>query len=106
MDASAFADFNPLDSGEWTEPEYISENLHSIRGTKGTLYYNLRKKRIERMETSDAEKSVRTEFAYDAANNPQKMTVRVSAQGMETTVVTEILKLGHSGDFPSALFEF
>lgn len=58
------------------------------------------------METFDAEKSVVTEFAYDVANNPQKMTVRVSVQGVETTMVTEILKLGHSKDFPDKLFEF
>lgn len=106
LDASAFADFNPLDSGEWAEPEYVSENLYSIRGAAGTLYYNPRKKRIERMEAFDAEKSVETEFAYDAANNPQKMTVRISVQGVETTMVTEILKLGHSKDFPDKLFEF
>ncbi len=58
------------------------------------------------METSDSEKSVRTEFAYDAVNNPQKMIVRVFAQGVETTVVSEILKFGHSGNFLDALFEF
>ena len=34
------------------------------------------------------------------------MTVRVSAQGVETTIVTEILRLRHLRDFPDNLFEF
>ncbi len=40
LPTAAFANFNPFDSGEWAEPEYVSENLYSIRGAVGTLYYN------------------------------------------------------------------
>ncbi len=102
----SYANFNPLDSGEWEEPRLVSGNLYSIKGANGTLYYDSRKKRIEKMETNDSERSVLTEFSYDVENNLKTMTIRVSTQGVETTIVTEILKLRHSRDFPDKLFEF
>lgn len=102
----SYVNFNPLDSGEWSEPRLVSGSLYSIKGEKGTLYYDSKKKRIDKMETEDLEKSTSTEFSYDAENNLKTMTIRVSAQGVETTVVTEILKLRHSRDFPDRLFEF
>jgi len=49
---------------------------------------------------------VLTEFSYDVENNLKTMIVHVSAQGVETTIVIEILKLRHSRDFPDKLFEF
>lgn len=106
LKAHSYTNFNPLASGEWGEPKFISENLYSIKGDKGTLYYNSKKKRIEKMETEEIDKFVLTEFSYDVENNLKTMTVHVSAQGVETTIVTEILKLRHSRDFPDKLFEF
>ncbi len=102
----SYANFNPLDSGEWSEPRLVSGSLYSIKGEKGTLYYDSKKKRIDKMEAEDLEKSTSTEFSYDAENNLKTMTIRVSVQGIETTIVTEILKLRHSRDFPDRLFEF
>lgn len=98
----SYANFNPLDSGEWTAPRLVSGNLYSIRGAQGTLYYDAQKKRIEKFE---AENSL-TEFAYDATNNLKTMTVRVSVQGLETIVVTEVQKLKSSREFPDKIFEF
>lgn len=106
LKAHSYANFNPLASGEWGEPKFVSENMYSIKGDKGTLYYNSKKKRIEKMETEEKDKFVLTEFSYDVENNLKTMTVHVSAQGVETTIVTEILKLRHSRDFPDKLFEF
>lgn len=106
LKAHSYTNFNPLASGEWGEPKFISENLYSIKGDKGTLYYNSKKKRIEKMETEEIDKFVLTDFSYDVENNLKTMTVHVSAQGVETTIVTEILKLRHSRDFPDKLFEF
>ena len=102
----SYANFNPLDSGEWSEPRLVTGSLYSIKGAKGTLYYDSKKKRIDKMEAEDLEKSTSTEFSYDAENNLKTMTIRVSVQGIETTIVTEILKLRHSRDFPDRLFEF
>lgn len=104
--ALSYTNFNPLDSGEWEEPKFVSDGLYSIKGDKGTLFYNSKKKRIEKMETEEKDKFVLTEFSYDIENNLKTMTVHVSAQGVETTIVTEILRLRHSRDFPDMLFEF
>lgn len=104
--ALSYTNFNPLDSGEWEEPKFVSDGLYSIKGDKGTLFYNSKKKRIEKMETEEKDKFVLTEFSYDIENNLKTMTVHVSAQGVETTIVTEILRLRHSRDFPDNLFEF
>ena len=106
LKAHSYTNFNPLASGEWGEPKFVSENLYSIEGDKGTLFYNSKKKRIEKMETEEKDKFVLTDFSYDVENNLKTMTVHVSAQGVETTIVTEILKLRHSRDFPDKLFEF
>ena len=106
LKAQSYTNFNPLASGEWGEPKFVSENLYSIKGDKGTLFYNSKKKRIEKMETEEKDKFVLTDFSYDVENNLKTMTVHVSAQGVETTIVTEILKLRHSRDFPDKLFEF
>lgn len=106
LKAHSYTNFNPLALGEWGEPKFLSENLYSIKGDKGTLFYNSKKKRIEKMETEEKDKFVLTDFSYDVENNLKTMTVHVSAQGVETTIVTEILKLRHSRDFPDKLFEF
>lgn len=106
LKAMSYANFNPLDSGEWAEPKFVSENLYSIKGDKGTLFYNSKKKRIKKMESKESDKSVLTEFTYDAENNLKTMSVYVSTQGVETKILTEILKLRHSRDFPDKLFEF
>ena len=106
LDVVSYTNFNPLASGEWGEPKFVSETLYSIKGDKGTLFYNSKKKRIEKMETEEKDKFVLTDFSYDVENNLKTMTVHVSAQGVETTIVTEILKLRHSRDFPDKLFEF
>ena len=106
LDVVSYTNFNPLASGEWGEPKFVSENLYSIKGDKGTLFYNSKKKRIEKMETEEKDKFVLTEFSYDVENNLKTMSVYVSAQGVETTIVTEILKLRHSRDFPDKLIEF
>jgi hypothetical protein len=106
LKAQSYTNFNPLASGEWGEPKFVSENLYSIKGDKGTLFYNSKKKRIEKMETEEKDKFVLTDFSYDVENNLKTMSVHVSAQGVETTIVTEILKLRHSRDFPDKLFEF
>ena len=106
LNVASYTNFNPLASGEWGGPKFVSENLYSIKGDKGTLFYNSKKKRIEKMETEEKDKFVLTDFSYDVENNLKTMTVHVSAQGVETTIVTEILKLRHSRDFPDKLFEF
>lgn len=89
------------------ESGYIKKDKkETYYGDKGTLFYNSKKKRIEKMESEESDKSVLTEFTYDAENNLKTMSVYVSTQGVETKILTEILKLRHSRDFPDKLFEF
>jgi len=106
LEAQSYTKFNPLDSGDWQEPVLVSDNLYSITGEKGTLYYDSAKKRIERIESNDAEKNTLTTFTYDASDNLKKMEVSVIISGIETKVTTEILALRSSAKFPDKLFEF
>ncbi|MBO7552294.1 MAG: hypothetical protein J6T62_12385 [Fibrobacter sp.] len=106
LEAQSYTKFNPLDSGDWQEPVHVSDNLYSITGSQGVLYYDSAKKRIEKIESNDAEKNTLTTFTYDASNNLKKMEVSVIVSGFETKVTTEILALRSSAKFPDKLFEF
>ncbi|SHL01444.1 hypothetical protein SAMN05720470_10438 [Fibrobacter sp. UWOV1] len=106
LDADKYTRFNPLERGNWQEPVFVSENLYKISGAKGVLYYDSKKKRIEKIEFDGVDKFVLTEFTYDAENNLKTMTVSVKANGVDTKVVTEVLALRSSKKFPDKLFEF
>lgn len=106
LEAMSYARFNPLDAGEWENPKYVSENLYSIKGSKGSLYYNSKKKRIEKYESEEDDKYVLTTFEYDAENNLSRMKIDVDADGVKTNIITEILRMRSSKDFPDFLFEF
>ena len=106
LEEQSYTKFNPLDSGDWQEPVHVAGNLYSIAGDKGTLYYDSAKKRIEKIESNDAEKNSLTTFTYDASDNLKKMEVSVIVSGVETKVTTEILALRSSAKFPDKLFEF
>ena len=84
----------------------MSDNLYSITGSQGVLYYDSVKKRIEKIESNDAEKNTLTTFTYDAMNELKKMEVSVIVSGIETKVTTEILALRSSAKFPDKLFDF
>lgn len=45
LDVVSYTNFYPLAAGEWTEPKFVSESLYSIKGDKGTLFYNSKKKK-------------------------------------------------------------
>ncbi|MBO5950960.1 MAG: hypothetical protein J6Q11_09665 [Fibrobacteraceae bacterium] len=106
LEAMSYVQFNPLDAGEWENPKYVSENLYSIKGRKGSLYYNSKKKRIEKYELEEDDKYVLTTFEYDAENNLSRMKIDVDADGVKTSIITEILRMRNSKDFPDFLFEF
>ena len=106
LKAMSYANFNPLDSGVWQEPVFVSEDLYSITGEKGTLYYDSKRKRIEKVVSEKGEKYVQTTFEYDAANNLKTMKIVVESADLKTTILTEILKLRHSRNFSDKLFEF
>ena len=102
----SYGDFNPLDSGKWNAPKYVSQELYLIEGYAGSLYYNSKYKRIEKMQTIKNNADVLTTFEYDANNKLKKMIVSVEVNGNETIVTTEIFKIRNSKDFPDRLFEF
>lgn len=106
LEAMGYAQFNPLNAGEWGSPKYVGENLYTIKGSKGTLYYNSKKKRIEKLESEENGKYALTTFEYDAENNLKKMKIDVDAEDVKTSVTTEILRIRSSKDFPDKLFEF
>ncbi len=106
LEALSYVRINPLDSGRWEEPRFVSENLYSIKGEKGTLFYDAKRKRIEKMESIDSEKNVLTTFVYDDEGNLKSMKTSVISKGRETTVTTEIQLLRSSAKFPDRLFEF
>lgn len=106
LEALSYVRTNPLDSGRWEEPRFVSENLYSIKGEKGTLFYDAKKKQIEKMESIDSEKNVLVTFAYDDEGNLKSTKTSVVSKGKETTVTTDILILRSSAKFPDRLFEF
>lgn len=106
LGSKTLSKINSLDSGDWQEPVFVSENLYKIVGSQGTLYYDSKKKRIEKLEHNAATSSALTTFTYDAENNLKTMEVSVIASGKETKVTTEILALRSSKKFPDKLFEF
>lgn len=106
LEALKYTQFNPLDAGEWETPKYVDENLYAIKDDKGTLYYNSKKKRIEKLESEKNDSYSLTTFEYNAENKLKMMKVDVDANGVKTTIVTEILRMKSSKDFPDKLFEF
>ncbi|MCF0216101.1 MAG: hypothetical protein HUK21_06465 [Fibrobacteraceae bacterium] len=102
----SYGDFNPLDSGKWSAPKYVSQEWYLIEGEAGSLYYNSKYKRVEKIHAIKNNADVLTTFEYDANNKLRKMIVSVEVNGKETTVITEIFKMRNSKDFPDRLFEF
>lgn len=106
LKALSYTKFNPLDSGKWDEPKFVTENIYSIAGEKGLVYYNATKKRIEKFEHVDEEKSVLTKFQYNGEGMVKSMNTTVVSKGVETLVTMEILLLRSSAKFPDKAFEF
>ena len=106
LKSASYGNFNPLDSGEWKEPKLISDEIYSIQGSAGTLYYNSKLKRIEKIESVKDRADVLTTFTYDANNTMKKMTVSVMVNGIESVVTTEILRMQKSDKVSDRLFEF
>jgi len=71
------------------------------------LFITIRKKkRIEKLESEKNDSYSLTTFEYNAENKLKMMKVDVDANGVKTTIVTEILRMKSSKDFPDKLFEF
>ncbi len=103
-----FPDFNfaRMASGEWEEPKLLADSIFVIEGPEGTLFYNASEKRIEELISENFQKTVNVKFSYDAANRLKSVTVKTSAQGLESAAFVDVLKLCHSKNFPDRLFEF
>ena len=106
LESDSYAKFNPLDSGEWTEPKFYSEDVYTIQGSAGTIYYNKKKNRIEKVDAVKGRANTLTTFTYDANNKMKRMEVSVIVNGHESTVTTEFLRMQKSNKVPDTLFEF
>lgn len=106
LESDSYAKFNPLDSGEWNEPKFYSEDIYTIQGYAGTIYYNKKKNRIEKVEAVKGRANTLTTFTYDANNKMKRMEVSVIVNGHESTVTTEFLRMQKSDKVPDTLFEF
>ena len=104
--SNTYANFNPFDSGTWDAPQFYSGNIYKIQGTLGTIYYNNKAKRIEKIESEKDGKNTLTTFTYDANNHLKKMVVSVMVNGVESVVATEFLRLQKSDKVTDSLFEF
>ena len=106
LKSASYGNFNPLDSGEWKVPKLQSGDIYLIEGSAGTLHYNSKLKRIEKIEAVKDKANTLTTFTYDANNNMKKMTVSVMVNGIESVVTTEILRMQKSDKVSDRLFEF
>lgn len=105
LQPNSYADFNPLDSGDWEEPKFLSGEIYLIKGPVGNVYYNSKTKRIEKVEAVKDHTNTLTTFTYDASNKLKKMAVSVMVNGTESVVTTEILRMQKSDKIPDSLFE-
>ncbi len=105
LQTNSYADFNPLDSGDWEEPKFLSGEIYLIKGPAGSVYYNSKRKRIEKVEAVKDRTNMQTTFTYDASNRLKKMAVSVMVNGTESVVTTEILRMRKSDKVPDSLFE-
>ena len=106
LTANSYANFNPLDSGEWNEPKFLSDNIYTIQGSTGTVHYNKKMKRIEKIEAIKNGANMLTKFSYDANNKMKKMEVSAIVIGTESVVTTEILRMQKSDKVPDTVFDF
>ena len=105
LQANSYADFNPLDSGDWEEPKFLSGEIYQIKGPVGSVYYNSKTKRIEKVEAVKDRANTQTTFTYDASDKLKKMTVSVMVNGTESVITTEILRMQKSDKIPDSLFD-
>lgn len=105
LQANSYADFNPLDSGDWEEPKFLSGEIYQIKGPVGSVYYNSKTKRIEKVEAVKDRANTQTTFTYDASDKLKKMTVSVMVNGTESVITTEILRMQKSDKVPDSLFD-
>lgn len=106
LEAFSLANVNPLDSGEWDAPKLFSGDIYTIKGSTGTLYYNHKRKRIEKIETAKEGANSLITFSYDAMGGIKKMESSVTVGESETVVTTEIFRMRKSDKVPDSLFEF
>ena len=85
---------------------FLSDDIYTIQGSAGTLYYNNKMKRIEKIETVKGRANTLTTFSYDANNKMKKMEASVVVNGTESIVTTEILRMQKSDKVSDALFDF
>lgn len=105
LQANSYADFNPLDSGDWEEPKFLSGEIYQIKGPVGSVYYNSKTKRIEKVEAVKDRANTQTTFTYDASDKLKKMAVSVMVNGTESVITTEILRMQKSDKVPDSLFD-
>ena len=106
LQSLSYSHFNPLDSGDWHEPKFHSGDIFTIQGTSGTLYYNEKMKRIEKIVAVKERANTLTMFTYDANNKMKKMVVSVIVNGVESIVTTEFLRMQKSDKISDSLFDF
>lgn len=105
LEAQTYANFNPLASGNWSDPVYFSDGVYLIKDNSSTVYYDSKKKRIEKMETTEHDRSVFTRFDYDGNNNLKTMTMSVYVGDVVTTITIDIVLLRNSSKLPDLIFE-
>ena len=81
-------------------------DVYTIKGSAGTLYYDSRRKRVEKIEASKDGASSVTTFSYDALGGIRKMETSVTSGESGSVVTTEVLRMRKSDKVPDALFEF
>lgn len=105
LEAKSYANFNPLSSGEWSEPFFFSDGVYLIKGGSSSIYYDSKRKRVEKMETIEKGKSVLTKFDYDGNNKLKMMTMYVQTGDVETVIAINIVLLRSSSKLPDLIFE-
>lgn len=92
--------------GNWSEPKIVSGNSYVLKGGDSELFYNAKKKHIEKIVRNMPNGSSEMVFEYNENNELQRIVTSVEAEGVNTSIVSNVKKIRPKADLPERFFEF
>ena len=98
---------NPMEKGDWKEPECVSGDLYRIEGDVATVYYDASKKHFVKMEQVSNMANTFTTFEYNPSTKKiSAIRISIMANGQETKIEMVFSKYQNSKNFSDKVFDF
>lgn len=98
---------NPMEKGNWKEPELVSGDLYRIEGDSATVYYDASKKHLVKMEQVTDKANTLTTFEYNPSTKMMSaMKISVMVGNQETKIEMVFSKYQNSKNFSDKVFDF